>query len=367
MIKYIVVSDVHLGHRRTPTEHIIYNLRKTLFSSENVDVDIIFIAGDLFDRCLDFNSKDVHEIVVFLHELLEVCSSLSIKLRVLEGTPSHDWKQSRILVEMNENLREPCDLRYFSELDIEIMEDLNISVLYIPDEWNDSHEKIFSECQDKLKEKELAQVDIGIFHGQFAYQLRGPVGQSAVLKEEDFLSVVKYYINIGHYHTHSFFDRIVAQGSFDRLTHGEEEDKGFVKMTIGEQPSWEFIPNKNAYVYKTIPVRANTTLEQLDKKILNLPIDSYVRLEMKPDHPFYTTFKDLQLRYHAYRLSKKSPKEKDVKVSVKEDLNGMVSSFCLTEDNIFSKLTTEIERKEYGFESRHWNKLKSFMGVSHAE
>ena len=44
------ISDIHLGNKRTPTEHIIKNLNKYV-SNKNVlsNIDLCIIGGDLFD------------------------------------------------------------------------------------------------------------------------------------------------------------------------------------------------------------------------------------------------------------------------------------------------------------------------------
>ena len=52
-IKYLVFSDVHFGHDKTPTEFIINNLNNLLSNYvDRKDIKAIFIAGDLFDRLL---------------------------------------------------------------------------------------------------------------------------------------------------------------------------------------------------------------------------------------------------------------------------------------------------------------------------
>ena len=89
--KYLVFSDVHLGHPRTTTEEIIDHLNAFFNDFTNfTDLDAIFIAGDLFDRLLDNHSDEYHRIVIWCAKLLQFCVKHNIKLRVLEGTPSHD-------------------------------------------------------------------------------------------------------------------------------------------------------------------------------------------------------------------------------------------------------------------------------------
>ena len=140
-IKYLVTSDVHLGHENTPTTHIIQSFKTHILSDKHKDIDILFISGDLFDRLLDLNSKEVYFIIEFFNYLLSYCTVNNIRLRVLEGTPSHDWGQSQILVKLNDIRTNKCDLKYHKVLDIEYIEELNHHILYIPDEWTNSHDE----------------------------------------------------------------------------------------------------------------------------------------------------------------------------------------------------------------------------------
>ena len=85
---YLVIGDVHLGHPKTPTSHIVKTLKKHILSVKNKDIQVLFIEGDLFDRLLDLNSKEAQEIIVFFDYLLSYCYDNKIKLRVLRGNLS---------------------------------------------------------------------------------------------------------------------------------------------------------------------------------------------------------------------------------------------------------------------------------------
>lgn len=300
-MRYLVCSDIHLGHPNTPTTHIINSFKSSILTDENKDIDVLFIAGDLFDRLLDFNSKEVQEIIIFFNELLTFCTANNILLRVLEGTPSHDWSQSQILVKLNEIRTNKCDLRYHKSLDIEFIPSISKHVLYIPDEWTHDHIDLEEQIHTKLIEHNLTKVDIAILHGQFKYQLIGKKYTGFYFKEEYFLDLVKNYIHVGHYHSYSKFDRIIANGSLERLAHGEESSKGYIKVIDSD---YIFIENKNSYVYKTINVNANATLEKLDKQIYKYPKESHIRLLMSSDHSFNLIFSELKLRYLDYKLKK---------------------------------------------------------------
>ena len=359
-VDYIVLSDVHLGHKRTPTAHIIDNLKATVGPLFKNKLDIIFIAGDLFDRLLDKSMDDVSDIDKWLFWLFYNCQQHSVKLRILEGTPSHDWKQSRHIKTILDISCLSVDFQYISALSIEIMEDLGISILYVPDEWNESTEETLTQVKGLLADNHLNTVDIAIMHGQFAYQIPQAPATIPRHSELDYLSIVKHFIHIGHVHSFSVFERIIAQGSLDRLAHGEEEPKGLVWAHItNNDRSFHFIENKNAMIYKTINLRGSTieeVLEYLDKKILSLPEGSFIRLNGKEDHIGFSYFREIKTRYLMYTISRKSEEvitNNIVDIGVLNDYQ----SFSITPDNIEGLLRSTIESK-YPFEEKHWGYFK---------
>ena len=301
-MKYAVTSDIHFGHKNTPTEHIIASLRKHLLTPANHSLDVLFFAGDVFDHLLYLNTREAQLVMQFFHQLLTYCNTHDIALRVLEGTPSHDWYQSSILAKMNEVRKAPADLRYVRALEIEHLERIGKHILYIPDEWCSEQDELDRQLRAQFTQHGIDKVDLCILHGAFRYQAQGkPVG-GFLYEEQQFLDFTRGYIHIGHYHTHTHLDRIIAQGSFERLAHGEEGDKGYVLV---EGDRWQFVPNPDAYCYKTLPIRSSTDLQKLDRAMLKLPVGAHVRLEMRADHPFNAAFKDLLLRYPDHHLKKK--------------------------------------------------------------
>ena len=300
-MNYLVISDIHLGHRRTPTSHIVESLIDNLLTEENKKLDVFFIAGDLFDRLLDFNSQDVYCIIDFIHRLLSFCYDNDILLRILEGTPSHDWKQSYVLVKMNELRKNKCNLKYFSVLDIEYIDKYDKYILYIPDEWCKDHDSLELQIKSKLSLYNISSVDIGILHGQFKYQIKHLGYTGFHFKEEYFLGIVKGYIHVGHYHIHTKLDRILANGSLERLAHGEEDPKGYIRVI---DDRYTFIENVRAYKYVTINATKNISINKLDSVIKTYPKGSYIRLIVNKTSDFNINFRDLKLRYLDYHLTK---------------------------------------------------------------
>ncbi len=361
-MKYLVTSDDHLGHQNTPTSHIIKSFKKHILNDKNKDLDVLFIAGDLLDRLIDLKSIASHEIIAFFHYLLDYCCENNILLRVLEGTPSHDWEQSQHLVTLNQARTRRADLVYHKQLEIEYIERIQKYVLYIPDEWENSHDVLEKQIQAKLYQLNIKQVDIAMLHGQFAYQFAGRPYKGFHFKETYFLSLVRGYIHIGHYHVYSQFDRIIANGSLERLAHGEEGPKGFV---IVNNDIATFIENPDAFIYKTLNITANYTVEKLDKRIYSYPKGSHIRLRVKSDHPFNTTYKELKLRYLDYHLKKDikdDTSESDTGTYITTDNQLEFDDVFVLQANIHQTLSNIIQTK-YSLNSVEERKIQDYMSI----
>lgn len=281
-IKGASISDIHLGHLKTPTSLIVSNL-KTAFAdnAETASLDIIFLAGDIFDRMLQVPEQDAYISRAWVYSFLCVCEKHGIIVRVLEGTPRHDRRQSRMFDEVIALTGLKLDFKYVDVLQIEYIESLDVNVLYIPDEWRHDPNETFAEVQQALRDKMLEQVDFAIMHGCFEYQLPDveSVRRSAH-RTENYLPLVKHYIFIGHHHVFSQYEHIVAHGSFDRLCHGEEAPKGHIRFHIREDSkSITFVENKGAMDYRTVPVHGLSYEDVLVKiRSLNLREGSHLRL-----------------------------------------------------------------------------------------
>ena len=105
-ISYLVLSDIHLGHNINKTENIINNLQ--IYFKENYKefskLDMICIAGDVFDKLLVSSSIDFLLATEWLTELIVFCKQHDIILRILEGTPSHDRNQSKVITSIIKKL-----------------------------------------------------------------------------------------------------------------------------------------------------------------------------------------------------------------------------------------------------------------------
>ena len=368
-IKYLVFSDVHFGHNKTPTEFIINNLNNLLLNyKDRKDIKIIFIAGDLFDRLLVYPNNIVSEITIWVSRLLEFCVEKNIILRILEGTPSHDWKQSKCIIDIAKILKLPVDVDYITTLKIETIEHLNLTILYIPDEYKPDSNQTYSEVLDLMKSLNLNKIDIGIFHGQFKYQLPFNDKNNVCHNEENYLAIIKHFINIGHIHNFSTYNRIIAQGSVDRIRHDEEAPKGMVECVIRPDMNdrYYFIENKNAKVYKTIEIKTNNldkAINQIKKTLSKIPIDSFIRIKTKKNNPAYLGLNEIKKLFPMYSFSRKAiDEEAEIeKQKLIENENNVYTPIDINKENI-EQLLLDVITKKYELTDKQLGIFKNLFG-----
>lgn len=318
-----VVSDIHLGHKLNPTAFIINNLMKAFpDNAETAKLHVIFLAGDIYDHLLSLPQEESAEIDLWIAYILRLCKKHDILLRVLEGTPSHDREQSRRFEVMNDAGRIGADLKYVKELSIEYIERYGISVLYVPDEWDDSTDKTLSQVHDLLRAKGLTQVDIAVMHGQFEFQLP-PHVSAPKHSSTAYLKLVRHLIFIGHVHVYSYFERIYAQGSFDRISHGEEGPKGHIRATIHSNGERDvvFVVNEDAKKFVTVDcgtMDMEQTLSYIQMRVDELPDHSNVRVRADWGNPIFTHMEELIRRWPMLNF-KPDPKKPDEKKSHEEE------------------------------------------------
>lgn len=251
-INIVSLSDIHLGHLHTKTDFILANLVAYLYPKLTPEVDLLIFAGDVFDRLLSFPSEEVSDICHWIYVTLSICSANDTDVELLEGTPGHDYKQSRIFVAINNMLPKPARLKYVDTLSIERNEKLGLDILYVPDRWTNHADDTWKQVTSLLSSKGLDKVDIAIMHGAFEYQIPK---SNETHSEERYLGIVRHFIFIGHVHIYSTYaDKIISHGSFDRTGHAYETPKGFVHAIIDRGTgtnSHTFVENMGAKLYLT--------------------------------------------------------------------------------------------------------------------
>jgi DNA repair exonuclease SbcCD nuclease subunit len=361
-LKWAICGDIHLGHPNTPTDHIIQNL-KAMFpdTPETGELDIIVLEGDVFDRLLQWPTDAVNSIEVWVYHFLAMCLKRDILVMVLEGTPSHDWHQSNVFIRVArlaglspwpdqpvEPGRDYVQLFYIDRLAIQYFKRFDINVLFVPDEWRPETDDTWREVKALLAEKGLEQVDYAVMHGAFNYQIPAHF-RAPSHDEQRYMSVVKKYIFIGHIHQMSTYGgKILAAGSADRLSHGDESAKGHFRVTVSEDGDQiVFVENKHAKLYNTINVsglnldEALAELEQVDK----YPAGSAVRIEADKDAAILSSLETLRKRYPHVTWSTKTQMAESPQSNLLVDLRSSYVEVPITSANIVELIQARLIKR----------------------
>jgi hypothetical protein len=282
-------SDLHLGHGKNPPQEMVERLKAAFpRNAETAKLDVITLCGDVYDHLLNLPQDSVSIIDEWIIYMLRLCKAMDIHLWVLEGTPSHDRGQSARFELLNKMLDINCDLLYVDKLSIIWMPKFSINVLFVPDEL-DTADKTLDEINLMMRNQGINKVDYAIMHGQFEFQLP-PVVKAQKHSSEAYLKIVDKLIFIGHVHIFNRYDRIIPQGSFDRISHGEEGPKGHVRAIVRANDDYEiqFIETIDAKIFKSIYCRGLTFEESHEKVLLeteDLPDASHVRIVADTGNP----------------------------------------------------------------------------------
>lgn len=247
-------NDIHLLHKRVPTWHIVDVIREILISCENT-LDAFYIAGDLFDDSRHLRQEDSQEAVGFLTWLLQWSKATNTAVRIVEGTPSHDHGQSKIVESLNISIGADC--LYLAGIGIFYDPALDAMVGWVQDEYKaagvDEINAAATEAEmaELMATRGLEKLDFIFMHGCFQFQL--PVESPRSFHEEFWLPKVKHLIFIGHDHRPKELDKIRVVGSPERLSQGEEEDKGVALVDFTDTVARDyFLVNPRACPQKKI-------------------------------------------------------------------------------------------------------------------
>jgi len=348
VIRYDNISDVHTNHPRTKS--IFKGLRESFKPGpELAALDMIMIHGDFFDSPVGMGSDTTQDFDTWAKEFLTNCKRHDVIVRILEGTPSHDWWQSYRFVFLNELMQIGCDVRYFDTLSIEYIERLDLHVLYVPDEYRPTPEETLAEVKDLMAARGLTQVDIASMHGVFDFQLP-PNVKGHKHDSSEYLKLVRYAIHIGHHHIKNKYKHIFAQGSFDRLSHNEEGAKGKVRTTIytgSGEVEWEFIENKLATKYLTIDCVDLDIQAAIDKAgaVAATLAEGFIRLSAYTDSPIFSNMVQFTMFWPHIVWSKhpvERPGEAPQEFDVFDDEEDFSAPITISKDNVLSLLMPRI-------------------------
>lgn len=336
-LNMLVFGDCHLGNTLNKAHEMIVGLMSFLKDPKYArELDVILIEGDLFDANLMYNHEALPDIHGFMTWLIRKCVEHNIVLRILEGTPSHDNKQSNNFVSLIESMGVTIDFKYVADMMIEEHPILG-TILYVPDEWSTSAEHTYESAAKLIASYGLEQVDFILMHGAFDHQLPPPHHIGDLWQP-----LVKYAIFVGHIHTPSIHGKIIASGSTDRCEHGNEEPKGASRVRI-DHAGVHVSQFENIFAKKfiTIDCRDLSVEETLAKveTYTSLPKGSFLRLHVKKTDNSSSALKFLAAEYPNFVWAPKIEND-ETEVFNTSGLLPMVNltAMSVTKDNIQSVL-----------------------------
>lgn len=341
------ISDVHLGHNRTPTKHIVGNLYRAFPNNEQTRaLDVICIVGDLFDQLLTAPDPNLGVIITWMGSFLKQCKKNDTSIILLEGTPSHDWAQNRLMVDINTTGEIGADLHYVDTLSI--LELRGYTFLCVPDEWRPNPDDTWKDVCQQLQAHGLSQVDVSLVHGAFKYQLP-EIAKAPTHDPERYESITRYVADIGHVHKHSQHGRILSNGSFDRLAHGEEEPKGHWRVRLYRPDRFEarFVENTDAMIYRTVDCRG-LTLEDALQALSFLDTQTtrcYVRIAAHTDDAIITNLSELKNTYPEVEFSNSVDDKTRVQTKLLVDMRAEFHQTAITPANVSELLIGRLVRQ----------------------
>ena len=262
-IKITAVGDLHFGNPRINPERLYQKLKKYLYP-EILKSDLVFITGDTYDQLTTVSSSANKYVAMFIRDLFTMSRKLGIQIRVLHGTYTHDRDQ---VVIFNSFMSDGIEAKVIDEIfceEIEVKNDQGdtpaqkLKVLYLPDNLPyKKSEDVIEHIRKVMRVIGWDKVDVMLGHGTFDHALNcAPehlppctytLQQFAEFVPSDGLIVM------GHIHTPSKRQNCYYCGSFERMSHGEEEPKGFFTFD-NNSGQWKgtFVEDKEANKFISI-------------------------------------------------------------------------------------------------------------------
>lgn len=336
-MKLLQATDVHLGVAGVPTQQIYDGFEQTVYSQPKFrDVDALVFTGDVYDEALDHAGEEAVISQRFIHRTLTWCKENDVVCIVLEGTPSHDRRQSRWFTEINQLANIGATLYYFDKLTVKYIPELKKTFLAVPDEIAKPRIKADGMIKALLKEKNLSQVDVSLTHGYFDFHLpKHEIEQGH--SSSYFKKITKWVTLNGHIHTPSHRHGVLTGGSTGRYRHGEEEKKGFHLIELMSDGNYqvEFIENRVLTPFKTIDVKGYKSDKVVNKvtKTTKDWTNGNLRLHYKRGDVAHDLLNYLKDKFPNIVFSTKVDKlELEVKEELK-DINVKISAVSINREN----------------------------------
>lgn len=269
-LKVVAAGDFHFGNPRLQGEDLYHRLRIYLYP-ELEHAQLLLLTGDIYNQLVTVSSNANYYVFRFIRDIFAISAQTGMQIRILHGTYSHDRDQVRSLGSL---AFEKTRVKVINNIEGEVLTDWlptpsePLKILYVPDnlQYKNSDE-VVEHIKDVYTCLGWDKADLILGHGAFAHALNCAAEHMppCTYTIEQFKPLVTDtgIIVMGHIHTPSHRANVYYCGSFDRMSHGEEENKGFYVFTRKDDRwSSRFCVNKESYKFITITPQGNTVDER---------------------------------------------------------------------------------------------------------
>lgn len=350
MFSALLSTDHHTLHPHTPTRHILANMDTFYYKENNLaEIDFSVLNGDFFHDLAQSNDPNMLLCQRWIKKHLQICHEKKVHVRILEGTSSHDWGQPEIF-----DVMKPKDspyIKYVNTLSVEHIPDLNIHVMYVPDNFGHTPtETIYDQALKLLADWNLTQVDFIFLHGGFDYQLPPIANKKGTLYDSiKWSALAKHAIFSGHIHKPSTKYNIYCAGSFDRTAFGEMHPKGAYRFWFDDtQFKAEFWENKNALIYDKILINkemdSKTVRKELNNYLMkNPPKNTHIRLVGGLSSVTDSLINEYKEQFPQYFFDLENAKEDNIEIDDTLYTPEMYQGVALTSTNLADSLFNFME------------------------
>lgn len=267
-----VISDIHFG---VMDSEVLYNELKKRFLKPLKKIpklDYIIIDGDLYDSKVSLDSSASKYAFRFIGEVIKIAKKKGAKVRLIEGTDSHDGSQI-------ENFQ---FLEYDDSIDFRVIREVqeeelfpDYMVLYIPEEYMQDKEAFYEPFfSQKDKYKQIFGHGMLEFAAYAEHATHRPGAPTFTVAELNYCCVGP--VIFGHVHTMQNYKYCYYCGSFSRWCQGEEKPKGFYLVMMNpDTDKFVVVPMLNDLARKYETIHIDKHVETLDVEEIVKVIDEY--------------------------------------------------------------------------------------------
>jgi hypothetical protein len=279
IVKGLVIKDLHFGHKRTEQMYSELQIVKDYLNSN--EIHILNINGDYFDRKLVGTEPAIFFAVSFFSELVDICKKKNIKIRIIQGTRSHELNQLTTMFQ--HYLFDPSiDMKIFYEVSEENLYNLNF--LYVPEEYPEDGIEYYKTYKTK---------HYNVMHGHGTWDfvhfstmieneeepIKPGTHAAPVFVYDEWKNAIEGGLAIfGHIHKRQSHKNVFYGGSFTAWGYGDRSEKGFTTYEVdNETGKWKFDyhNNEKAPRYDVTTVKTlfsdrdlkDVTIEEIQKVI----------------------------------------------------------------------------------------------------